>query len=337
MLLKYLNKVLEHQNLSAAETKEALKLLTGHEVAHSQIGAFLAALRMKGETAEELLGGAQLLRENAVYIDCANRDVVDIVGTGGDAARSFNISTTSAFVIAGAGIPVAKHGNRAASGKCGSADVLEELGVNLNASTEVIEYAIAEIGIGFLFARKMHPLLSQIGVIRRELKIRTIFNLLGPMCNPAGAKYMVVGVFAPQLTELFADVLLKSNLKRAMVVHGMDGLDEISCCAPTRVSELRDGQIKTYELLPELLIDNVYEPSELLGGDAKVNAAIMRSVLDGSDQGAPRAAVLINAGAAIYNYGMAETHRDGIALAAKSIDSGSALGKLMSLIEVSNG
>ena len=337
MLLTYLNKLFAHNDLTPNEMEDAFRIITGGEVAHSQIGAFLAALRMKGVTRPELVGAARMLRRAAAFIDCGGREVVDVVGTGGDGSNSFNISTTSAFVAAGAGITVAKHGNRAASSRCGSADVLGALGYNLDAPVPVIENAIAEIGIGFLFAAKLHPMLANVAVIRRELKIRTIFNMLGPLCNPAGAKSLVLGVYSPELTELFAGALLELGVRRAMVVHGMEGIDEISCCGPTRVTELKDGEIRTGELLPELLIGECYDPAEIAGGMPAENAVILRSVLDGSNRGGARASVLLNAGATIYVAGGAPTLLEGIRRAEESIDSGAALNKLERLIEASHG
>lgn len=337
MLTVYLNKLFSRQDLTPNEMEDAFRIITGGEVAHSQIGAFLAALRMKGVTRPELVGAARMLRRAAAFIDCGGREVVDVVGTGGDGSNSFNISTTSAFVAAGAGVTVAKHGNRAASSRCGSADVLAALGYNLDAPVPVIENAIAEIGIGFLFAAKLHPMLANVAVIRRELKIRTVFNMLGPLCNPAGAKAIVLGVYAPELTELFAGALLELGARRAMVVHGMDGIDEISCCGPTRVTELKDGEIRTSELLPELLIGECYDPAEIVGGTPAENAVILRSVLDGSNRGGARASVLLNAGATIYVAGGAPTLAAGIRRAEESIDSGAALKKLERLIEASHG
>jgi len=335
MLRNYLNKVINGIDLRAEEMENILTILTGSEVSCAQAGALLAALRMKGETASELAGAANVLRRNALFIDCGTRKVIDIVGTGGDGGISFNISTASALVAAGAGAAVAKHGNRAVSGKCGAADVLAELGFNLDAEPEAMERCIIEHGIGFLFAQKMHPILSKVAALRKELGIRTIFNLLGPLSNPAGATGMVVGVFDAKLTNVFAAALQELGVRHALVVHGNDGLDEITCCDRTRVTELKNGEIKTSELYPELLIGQCYEPAEIAGGDAACNARILRSVIDGSEWGAPRAAVLLNAGAAIYVAGLAESIKEGIRLAEKSIDSGAALKKLETLIEAS--
>ncbi len=335
MLTAYLNKLLARRDLTSGETEKALALLSGGKVSCTQAGAFLAALRMKGESLDELVGGARMLRRRAAFIDCGGADVVDVVGTGGDGGISFNISTTSAFVAAGAGVSVAKHGNRAVSGKCGAADVLAELGFNLDADPAVMESCIQNHGIGFLFAQKMHPVLGSVAVLRKELGIRTIFNMLGPLCNPAGAQGIVLGVYDAKLTELFAAALRELGAKRALVVHGHDGLDEISCCEPTRVSELRDGAITSYELYPEMLLPASFEPAEIAGGDAKHNAKITMDVLTGADQGAPRAVVLLNAGAAIYVAGKCADLREGVRLAAESIDSGRALEKLGILIRES--
>ncbi len=336
MLRRFLEKLLDRRDLSSEETAELLDLLVaGAGSSCYQAGAVLAAMRMKGESVSELVGGARLLRRRACFIDCGGREAVDIVGTGGDGGISFNISTVSALVAAGAGICVAKHGNCAVSGKCGSADVLAELGFELDAAPGRMEHCIQEHGIGFLFARKLHPVLGGAAVMRRELGIRTIFNLLGPLSNPAGVRRMVAGVYDAGLTELYAETLRELGLVHALVVHGEDGLDEISCCAPTRVAELRNGEIRCYELYPELLLGTVYDPSEIAGGEPPVNAAICRAILENRDHGAPRAAVLLNAGAAVLVGGGCGTLKEGIELAKESIESGRALEKLELLIEAS--
>jgi len=231
---------------------------------------------------------------------------------------------------------MAKHGNRAATGKCGSADVLSAAGLNLDAPPEVMEACIAEHGIGFLFAAKMHPIMGNMRLIRKELGIPTAFNLLGPLINPAGAKRQLLGVYSPDLTELFAEVLRELGSKRAMVVHGMDGLDEISCFAPTRVTELNNGEIRTSELLPELYVGDVSDPSELQGGDPAENAQIMLNILNGSDHSSRRKVVLLNAGAVILTAGLAEDLHDGVNQAANAIDSGNAFAKFQALLEAAN-
>lgn len=337
MLKKYLNKVLNGQDLACIEMETILEALCGDEVSFAQAGALLAALRMKGESVSELVGAAQMLRRSATFIDCGARETVDIVGTGGDGGISFNISTCSAFVAAGAGLALAKHGNRAVSGLCGAADVLAELGFNLEVSASTMEQSIVENGIGFLFAAKMHPKFGKVAPLRKELGVRTIFNMLGPLCNPAGASRMVVGVFNQQLTELFAAALKELGVKHALVVCGNDGLDEISCCDTTRVSELKDGVIKNYEIYPELLLGESFSPEEIAGGEAIVNARILRDVLEGRERSACRAVVLLNAGAACYVGGIAQSIQDGIKLAEKSIDEGKAAEKLEVLIKESQG
>ena len=335
-MLDLLQKVLAKKDLSEREMERLMLDFVSGEVPHSRLGAMLAALRMKGESLSELVGAARMLRRRASYIDCGTRNPVDVVGTGGDGGISFNISTTSSFVAAGAGVTVAKHGNRAVSGKCGAADVLAELGFNLQTEPEKMEHAIKSHGIGFLFAPRMHPVLGAVSVLRRELGVRTIFNMLGPLCNPAVATGIVLGVYDTGLTELFAEALRALGTKRAMVVCAHDGLDEISCGAPTRVAELKDGMIKSYDLYPELLLETTYPLSAIGGGDAKVNAGILLAVLEGRDRGAARAVVLLNAVAVIYVAGLAADLPAGIAAAAESIDSGRAREKLRILIEESN-
>ncbi len=335
MLTGFLNKILAQKDLTETETGELLSLITGTEAMHSQIGGVLTALRMKGESASELLGGARFLRRYAAFIDCAGLDPVDVVGTGGDDSGSFNISTASAIVAAAAGVIVAKHGNRAVSGKCGAADVLAELGFNLDAAPEAMERSIRDNGIGFLFAPKMHPIMGKVGVLRRELKIRTIFNMLGPLCNPAGARRIVLGVYSPLLVELYAEVLRGLGCRRAMVVCGAGGLDEISCAKSTRVAELRDGRILCYELHPEIVLGESFPESDLRGGDPKCNAEILCSVLEKRSRPGARAAVLLNAGAAIYVADRAKNLADGARIAAEAIDSGAAQKKLAQLIGAS--
>ena len=335
MLKKYLQKLMLGEDLTRFEINEVMEKLVSQDVSSIQAGGLLTAMQIKGPSSEELTGAAEMLRRHCNFIDCGGMNVVDIVGTGGDGGISFNISTTSAFVAAGAGVTIAKHGNRAVSGKCGAADVLEELGFNLNVSADVMESCIKTHGIGFLFAPRMHPVLGSVTKIRKELGVRTIFNMLGPLTNPAGAASIVLGVYDPSLTELFADALKKLNVRRAMVVHGLDGLDEISCTEETRVSELKNGQITTYELFPEMLLGNSWDRNEISGGDAKTNADILCQVLDGSAQGAQRGVVLLNAGAVIYTAGLCESLQEGIELAARSIDTGRAMEKLKILIDES--
>ncbi len=335
MYKQYLETLLDKRHLSAPEMESVMDLLMDGELTPAQMGALLVALRMNGESVQEITGAARSMRRHAKFIDAGPGAVLDIVGTGGDCAGTFNISTTSAFVIAGAGIKVAKHGNRSVSSKCGSADVLEALGFDLQAPAFSMECCIQDHGIGFLFAQTMHPAMKAVAPVRRELKVRTIFNILGPLTNPAGAAFGVFGVYTPMLTEVFAEVFRELGMKRAMIVHGHDGLDELSVSTASRVSELRDGVITTYDLYPERYLGTTYLAEEIAGGNAIENSAILTEILVGREQGAKRAVVLLNSAAAIYTAGLAESLEDGIKLAAESIDSGAALGKLQVLIRSS--
>ncbi|MFW6414606.1 MAG: anthranilate phosphoribosyltransferase [Verrucomicrobiota bacterium] len=332
MLKEMLQTIISGNDLSSDEITQAMDEIMEGRATPAQIAGFITALRMKGETAEEVAGAAASMRRHAEYIDAGAANVVDTCGTGGDGISTFNISTTAAFVAAGAGICIAKHGNRAVSSKCGSADVLEEVGVNLDVDPEVMEQCIQEHGIGFLFAPKMHPAMKYAVGPRRELGIRTIFNMLGPLTNPAGATGQVLGVFAPELTEMFANALKKLGTKRAYVVHGSDGMDEITCTGASRVSELKDGNIRTYEISPEMLVGETCAGEDLAGGDRQENAQILKAVLSG-EQGAPRRITVLNAAAAIAAGNCADELRDGVKLAEKSIDSGAAMEKLNCLIE----
>ncbi|MFA7230855.1 MAG: anthranilate phosphoribosyltransferase [Victivallaceae bacterium] len=336
MLNEIIEKVVMKNNLSIAEMTSIMDALMDGMLTPAQTGALLVALRMKGETVEEVTGAALSMRRHATFIDTGASSVIDTCGTGGDKAHTFNISTAVAFVAAGAGIVVAKHGNRSVSSKCGSADVLAAAGFNLDVDPLQMEQSIRENGIGFLFAPKMHPAMKNVVPIRRELKMRTIFNMLGPLTNPAGATGQVLGVFSPVLTEMFAAVLKELGTKRAIVVHGRDGLDEITCTDASRITELRDGEIKTYELFPEILIGQTFSPESIRGDDAETNARIMREVLSGRNQDGARAVVLLNAAAAIVVGEKADTMQDGLKLATQSIDSGAALEKLEKLIEASH-
>lgn len=335
MFTQVLGQLLQGEDLSPTEITVVMNHIMAGNATDAQIGAFLMGLRMKGETPGEVASAAAVMRRHATLIDAGGRSVVDTCGTGGDGSGTFNISTTTAFVAAGAGVTVAKHGNRAVTSKCGSADVLAELGFNLAVDSLVMEQCIQENGIGFLFAPNLHPAMKFVMPARRQLGIRTVFNMLGPLTNPAGATGQVLGVFAPELTEMFAQALKDLGCRRAYVVHGEDGLDEITCTGSTRVSELRDGKIRTYDLAPELLIGETFPIEELAGGDPLANARILRGVLDGSLTGAPRAVVLLNAAAAIVAGEKADTLDQGLKLAAQSIDSGAALDKLETLIRES--
>ena len=336
MFNEALKKVVDGIDLSVQEMAQVMDFIMQGNATDVQIAAMLIALRMKGESISEVTGAAQTMRDNAVFIDAGTGIVVDTCGTGGDGANTFNISTTAAFVVAGAGVKVAKHGNRSSSSMCGSADVLAALGFNLEVDPVLMEQSIQNNGIGFLFAPKMHPAMKHVMPVRRELKLRTIFNILGPLTNPAGASGQVIGVFSPALTELFAEVLKNLGTRRAFIVHGQDGLDEITCTETTRVTELRDGIIKTYELYPEMLVGQTFEPDDLSGGDAETNAAITLEILKNERHDGARAVVVLNAAAAIVAGEKVDTMEEAVKLAEESIDSGAALEKMNKLIEASN-
>jgi anthranilate phosphoribosyltransferase len=332
MFREYLKKIVGRQDLQQAEMSEVLSEIFSGTVTDAQVGAFMAALATKGETFEELAGAAQAMRRRAVRVDVPAASVVDTCGTGGDGANTFNISTTTAFVVAGCGVTVAKHGNRSVSSKCGSADLLENLGVNLNTEPEIVEEAIGEIGIGFLFAPLYHGAMKYAMKARKEVGLRSIFNMLGPLTNPAGANCQLLGVYAPELTEMFAQALKMLGSKRAFVVHGHEGLDEISVCAPTRVSELTDGVIRTYDIRPEQFFGETADPRELFGGEPDQNAVISRNILNG-EKGARRNVVLLNAAAALVAAGRAGDFGEGIQQAESAIDSGAAGDKLEALVK----
>jgi len=333
MFKDYLSQIIRRQNLTETQMADMMNTVLTGQATEAQIGAMMAALATKGETFEELAGAARAMRQNARRIHVVGSRVVDPVGTGGDGAQSFNISTTTAFVVAGCGVTVAKHGNRAVSSKCGSADVLEELGVKLDTPPEIVEEAIAGVGIGFLFAPLYHSAMKYAAKPRKELGVRSIFNMLGPLTNPASANCQLLGVYAPQLTEMFAQALKLLGTHCAMVVHGHDGLDEVSVCAPTRVSELRDGLIRTYDIQPELYFGRLAESAEMVGGDPEHNAGILRDILSGKERGAKRDVVLINSAAALMVVDKAADLKSGIQMASESIDSGRALDKLKGLID----
>ena len=325
------------RDLSASEAEAVMRQIMRGEATQAQIGAYLMGLRIKGETPDEITGSARAMREAAHRVPTTvSADLLDTCGTGGDASGTFNISTTVAFVAAGAGIPVAKHGNRAASSKCGSADVLAELGVNLDLSPEQVGRCVDEVGIGFLFAVKLHPAMRHAIGPRREMGVRTIFNILGPLTNPAGAQRQLLGVFASELTDVLAQVLKSLGSKSAMVVNGHGGLDELTTTGPNRISFLReDGSIEAIELDPSALGFGPANLSDLKGDYAPTNAAILRGVLSGETRDAKRDVVLLNAGAALMAGGRVDSFADGIALAQETIDSGKALATLDNLIEMS--
>lgn len=332
MFRDHLSRIVDGKNLTEEEMSEIMTDIFSGTVTDAQIGAFMAALATKGETFEELAGAAKAMRRKARRIQASAGTVVDTCGTGGDGAQTFNISTTTAFVVAGCGVTVAKHGNRSVSSRCGSADLLEAFGVNLNTDPEIVEEAVREIGIGFLFAPLYHSAMRFAAKARKEVGLRSIFNMLGPLTNPAGAGCQLLGVYAAPLTEMFARALQLLGAKRAFVVHGHDGLDEISVCAPTRIAELKDGAIRTYDINPEQFFDERADPQSLKGGDPSTNAEITRQILSGST-GPQRNVVLLNAAAALVAALKAADLREGIRLAEASIDGGAAMEKLNALVE----
>jgi len=331
MFRENLNKIVKGNDLKEEEMSFMINEILSGNISDAQIGAFMAALATKGETIEELAGAATAMRRKALRIQVSSPAVVDTCGTGGDGAQTFNISTTTAFVVAGCDVTVAKHGNRSVSSKCGSADLLEALGVNLDTNPEIVEEAVSEIGIGFLFAPLYHSAMRYAANARKEVGLRSIFNMLGPLTNPAGADCQLLGVYAPELTEMFANALKLLGAKRAFVVHGHEGLDEISVCGLTRVSELKDGLIRTYDIDPEQFFGKQANAKELAGGGPEENAEITNKIL-GGEKGSRRDVVLLNASAALAAAGKADNLTQGISLAETSIDSGAAAEKLRSLV-----
>ena len=327
-----LKKLIARQDLTENEAHEAVTAILAGQLTEGQIGAFLATLAAKGETIDEIAAGARAMRAAATRVQSLSPNTLDTVGTGGDGGMTFNVSTTVAFVAAGAGAIVAKHGNRASSGKSGSADCLEQLGLNLAADPEIMEQALNEIGITFLFAPSFHKAMRFAGPVRKQLGVRTLFNLLGPLTNPAGAPCQLIGVFAPELTETFAEVLKKLGSRRVLVVHGHDGMDEITLTTTTRCSELKDGRIKTYDIDPTVYFGDFCFSDDLEGGTPADNAKITREILEGTLQGPKRNIVLLNAAASLLAANEAENLEEGIRKAIDAIDSGAALDKLERLI-----
>ncbi len=327
--------VLDGRDLTAAEAEAVMEQIMHGEATPAQIGGFLIALRSKGETVEEVTGFARAMRSNAVSVVPRRSFVIDTCGTGGDGAGTFNISTVAAFVVAAAGLPVAKHGNRSVSSKCGSADVLEALGVNLDLSPRGVAACIDEVGIGFLYAPRLHPAMKHAVGPRREMGVRTVFNILGPLTNPAGAQAQVLGVYDGSLTELMARVLGALGSHGAFVVHGAGGLDELSTIGPNRVTRLRGGAVETFCLDPQDLGLGRATLSDLKGGTVQANAAIATRILHG-ERGPRRDVVLLNASAALATGGLADDLRQGLDLAADSIDSGAARAKVDELVAFTN-
>ena len=335
MIAETIARIADGHDLSRAEARSVMNVVMEGEATPAQIGGLLVGLRAKGETVDELTGFAEALREHVVPVHPTRTPLVDVVGTGGDGARTFNISTAAALVAAAAGAAVAKHGNRAASSACGSADVLEALGFALELPPERIAASIDEHGFGFMFARAHHPAMRHAAPIRQELGTRTVFNVLGPLANPAGARDGVFGVYAPELARTYAEALAGLGARRALVVHGAGGVDELTPFGSSLVVEVRDGRIEEWELDPVSLGIERSDAAELRGGDALANAATIRRVLAG-ERGARRDAVVLNAGAALLTAAVVDDLREGIAAAGAAIDDGAAEATLERLVAFSN-
>jgi anthranilate phosphoribosyltransferase len=329
-----LAKVATGTALSREEAAHVFDRMMSGEATPSQMGGLLMALRVRGETIDEITGAVTAMRAKMLTV-AAPEGAVDVVGTGGDASGSYNVSTCAAFIVAGAGVPIAKHGNRALSSKSGAADVLGALGVKIDLTPSEITRCIYEAGIGFMFAPAHHPATKNVAATRVELGTRTIFNLLGPLSNPAGVKRQMIGVFSRHWVEPLAHVARNLGAERIYVAHGSDGLDEITTCGPTYVAELNKGEVRTFEINPEEFGLKKTKSAALRGGDAETNAAAMRGVLEGKD-GAYREIAIFNAAAALVVAGRAEDLKDGVGLAKKSVDSGDAIGRLDRLVAVSN-
>jgi anthranilate phosphoribosyltransferase len=328
-----LKKLLDSQNISFAEAEAAMKEIMTGKVSDIKLASWLTALRMKGEMPEEIAGCASVMRECSETIKCEDPKAVDIVGTGGDGANTINVSTASAFVAAGAGVTVAKHGNRAVSSKSGSADVLSEMGVNINISPERMEECLNSQGIAFLFAPLLHPAMKYAMPVRKEMGVRTVFNILGPLTNPAKTKRYVLGVYDDNLCMRIARAALNLDFEHSMIVHGNDGLDELTVTGATHVCELKDKEIMEYKISPEEVGMNLSKPGDLRGGTPKENAEIIRDILSGKHLGAKRDIVILNAAAAIYVADKADCWEYAIEAAEESIESGLALKKLKDLID----
>ena len=345
IITEAVRQLVDRKDLSRIEAAAAMEAIMSGAATNAQIAAFLTALRMKGETVEELIEFAQVMRQKAVRIRVHDDGVagltgtdremlIDTCGTGGDATGTFNVSTATAFVVAGAGLKVAKHGNRSVSSLCGSADVVETLGISLDLTPQKVARCVDEVGIGFLYAPLLHTAMKHVMPVRREMAIRTVFNMLGPLTNPASANAQIIGVYSPGLTEPLARVLAELGTVRAFVVHGADNLDEISNTGESRVSEVREGMVRSYTLRPEDFGLARTTIAELMGGDREENARIIRAILDG-EAGAKRDIVLMNSAAALVAGAKARDLKEGVGFAAHAIDSGAALRKLEALIALS--
>lgn len=333
MIADCIRRIVSGHDLEKGEMEQLFGEIMDGAVSDVQKTAFLVALRMKGETPDEITGAAMAMRERVTPLNVAPDGLVDTCGTGGDGLGTINVSTIAALVVAGAGARVAKHGNRAVSSSCGSADVLEALGVTIDLDSSQMERVLERVGIAFLFAPRLHPAMASVAAVRKELRIRTIFNVLGPLTNPAFARRQVLGVFAAPLVETVGAVLAQLGAERALVVHGRDGLDEITLSSSTLVAEVNDGEVRTYEISPDDFGLEMIDPDSVKGAGAETNAAIARRILSG-EKGPARELIAINAGAALYAAGLAGSIREGLELARETIDSGAAESKLNDLIEV---
>ena len=334
-LKPFLAKIVEGNHLTTEESYKAMDCIMSGNATEAQIASFLTGLRMNGETPEEITGFARVMRAKAAVVP-EETEAIDIVGTGGDLANSFNISTTSSFVIAAAGAKVAKHGNRSVSSKSGAADVLESLGAKIGLSPEEGRQCLEDIGVAFLFAQTHHGSMKYAGPVRAQLGVRSVFNILGPLANPAMTNYIVLGVYEEELLEPMAEVLRNLGVKHALIVFGDDRLDELSISSTSSVCEIKDGEITKYKIDPRELGLSLYSKDDIVGGTADENAVITRDVLEGKEQGAKRDIVLLNAGAALYTIGKAATMKEGVELARQAIDSGKALEKLDEFIQYTN-
>ena len=335
MIKEAIIKLSKKQDLAYAEAEAVMDEIMSGQATPVQMSAYLTALSLKGETIDEITASAAGMRAHCIKL-LHNLDVLEIVGTGGDGSNSFNISTTSSLVIAAGGVPVAKHGNRAASSKSGAADVLEALGVKITLTPERSAEILKKINICFLFAQNYHIAMKYVAPIRKELGIRTVFNILGPLSNPAGANMELMGVYDQSLVEPLAQVMANLGVNRGMVVYGQDSLDEISMCAPTSVCEIKDGKFTSYEITPEQFGYERCEKGALTGGTPAENAEITKAILKGEEKGSKRQAVCLNAGAALYIAGKAASIEEGVKLAESLIDSGAALKKLEEFVEETN-
>ena len=335
-MIKIIDRLVNGESLTESQMTYAMTEIMEGRVSEVHIASFLTALRVKGETSEEISGGAKVMREKAVQIDLGDRYTVDTCGTGGDGADTYNISTASAFVAAAGGATVVKHGNRSVSSQCGSADVLETLGINIDISSERVKECIEKIDLGFLYAPAFHSSMKYAAAVRKKLGFRTIFNMLGPLTNPAIASGQVLGVFHENLTELMAEAMKKLGTEHVLVVHGMDGMDEITVTDRTKVSELRAGKINTYYIEPEDFGMKRSFKEELEGGTPKENAEIIRGIFKGEIRGAKKDILVLNSGAALYAGKKASSIQEGVKMAREIIESGRALAKLDELVEMTN-